>query len=149
MASSFVEKLTAEGSGESAKFLNDITAQLWPNISVAGSQMTKDIANPMFKTMLPGPLASLHFTKVDFGKVPMKLNNVIATKTDTNGIKLDMNLEWKGKADIELDANMFPSIGVENVELHGRLSVLLAPLTNVIPLVGSISTASTAGGEAG
>ena len=40
----------------------------------------------------------------------MRVENVIATKTDTGGIKLDMNVEWKGKADIELDANMFPSV---------------------------------------
>ncbi|KAK1075613.1 hypothetical protein LTR74_000021 [Friedmanniomyces endolithicus] len=78
------------------EFLNDIVAQLWPNINVAGSKMTMDIANPMFKTMLPGPLASLHFTKVDLGPIPMTVSKVLATKTDTNGIKLDLNVDWKG-----------------------------------------------------
>lgn len=91
-------------------FLNDIVAQLWPNINVAGSQMTMDIANPMFKTMLPGPLASLHFTKVDLGPAPMRLSNVLATKTDTNGIKLDMNVDWEGQCDIELDGNLIPTL---------------------------------------
>ncbi|KAK0347130.1 hypothetical protein LTR91_023257 [Friedmanniomyces endolithicus] len=123
------------------EFLNDIVAQLWPNINVAGSKMTMDIANPMFKTMLPGPLASLHFTKVDLGPIPMTVSKVLATKTDTNGIKLDLNVDWKGKADIELKGNMIPTLGVESVELHGRLSVLLAPLTNVIPLIGAAQVA--------
>lgn len=72
--------------------------------------MTADIANPMFKTMLPGPLASLHFTKVDFGTVPMRVSNVKATKTDSNGISLDLNLEWNSKSDIQLDANMIPTL---------------------------------------
>lgn len=72
--------------------------------------MIEEIANPMFKTMLPGPLASLHFTKVDLGTVPMRISNVLATKTDTNGIKLDMNVDWDGQCDIELDANMIPSL---------------------------------------
>ncbi|KAK3614672.1 hypothetical protein LTR56_027097, partial [Elasticomyces elasticus] len=102
--------LTAKGPGESAGFLNDIIAHLWPNICVAGGKMTADIANPMFKTMLPGPLSSLHFTKVDFGKVPMRVSSVIATKTDANGIKLDLTVEWKSKSDIELDANMMPAL---------------------------------------
>ncbi|TKA70133.1 hypothetical protein B0A55_08226 [Friedmanniomyces simplex] len=116
MSASLVERLTAQGDGESAsnlisqEFLNDIIAQLWPNINVAGSKMTMEIANPMFKTMLPGPLASLHFTKVDLGPVPMTVSKVLATKTDTNGIKLDLNLDWKGKADIELDGHMIPTL---------------------------------------
>lgn len=91
-------------------FLNDIIAQLWPNICVAGSKMTQDIANPMFKEMLPGPLASLHFTKVNFGPKPMTVSNVLATKTDTDGIKLDLNLNWDGNCDIELDGKMIPTL---------------------------------------
>ena len=58
-------------------FLNEIVEQLWPNINVAGSQMIKEIAEPMFKTMLPGPLKTLHFTKIDLGTVPLKLNGVL------------------------------------------------------------------------
>ena len=90
--------------------MNDIVRQLWPNINVAGSQMIKDIAEPMFKTMLPGPLKSLHFTKIDLGTVPMKLNGVLVTKTDTDGIKLDMNVDWDGECDIKLDADMMPEL---------------------------------------
>ncbi|KAK4539474.1 hypothetical protein LTR36_010910 [Oleoguttula mirabilis] len=108
--SGLVEKLMAEGGGESVGFLNDIVAQLWPNINVAGSEMIKLIANPLFKEMLPGPLASLHFTKVDLGTVPMRLSNVLATKTDTNGIKLDMNVDWEGECDIQLDGEMIPAL---------------------------------------
>jgi hypothetical protein len=105
-----VEKLTAEGDGESAGFLNEIVAQLWPNIRVAGSQMIKDIVDPMFKTMLPGPLASLHFTKVELGPVPIVLSNVRVTKTAADGIKLDLNLDWEGQCDIQLDGSMIPTV---------------------------------------
>ena len=34
-----------------------------------------------------------------------------------------------------MDADYIPALGVESVEMYGRLSVLLCPLTNVIPLV--------------
>jgi hypothetical protein len=91
-------------------FLNEIVEQLWPNINVAGSQMIKEIAEPMFKTMLPGPLKTLHFTKIDLGTVPLKLNGVLVSKTQTEGIKLDMNVDWDGECDIKLDADMIPEL---------------------------------------
>jgi hypothetical protein len=90
--------------------LNDIVAQLWPHINIAASRMTKEIAEPMFKSMLPGPLSSLHFTKLDLGQVPLQLSNVLVTKTETDGIKLDLNVDWAGKCDIELDATMIPTL---------------------------------------
>lgn len=72
--------------------------------------MIKEIVEPMFKTMLPGPLATLHFTKIDLGDVPLRLSNAKVTKTELDGIKLDLNVDWKGKADIEMDANMIPAL---------------------------------------
>ncbi|KAE9981731.1 hypothetical protein EG328_011429 [Venturia inaequalis] len=141
MSASLIEKLTADTNGESAGFLNDIVAQLWPNIQVAGSNIIKDTVEPMFKTMLPGPLATLHFTKIDLGTVPLVLSNVKVTKTPQDGIKLDLDVDWKGQCDIQLDANMMPKAGVKEVMLSGRLSILLCPLTNIIPLIGAAQVA--------
>lgn len=84
--------------------------QLWPNINVAVSKMIKDIVEPMFKTMLPGPLKTLHFTKIDLGPIPLRLSNARTTKTEVDGIQLDLNVDWKGKADIEMDADMMPAL---------------------------------------
>ncbi|CAJ2509385.1 Uu.00g144110.m01.CDS01 [Anthostomella pinea] len=136
-----VDKLTASGGTESAGFLNDIIEQLWPNINVVGCKMVKDIVEPMFASMLPGPLASLKFVKLDLGRVPMRVSAVDVIKTDNGGIKLDMDVTWKGESDIELDGNMVPKLGIEHVHLKGRLSVLLAPLVNVIPLIGAAQVA--------
>jgi hypothetical protein len=90
--------------------LNDIVAQLWPNINVAGCDIVKTTVEPMFKSMLPGPLSSLHFTKLDLGTVPLKISNVLATKNEIGSIKLDMNVDWDGQCDIQLDANMMPAL---------------------------------------
>jgi Ca2+-dependent lipid-binding protein len=116
-------------------FLNDLIAQLWPNINIAGCAMVKDMVEPMFKTMLPGPLAGLKFTKMDLGPVPIKVSQVDVIKTDSGGISLDMDVTWHSKSDFELDASMMPEIGIEHIHLSGRLSILLAPLTNIIPCV--------------
>ncbi|KAI0134695.1 C2 domain-containing protein [Xylariales sp. AK1849] len=136
-----VEKLSASGGTESAGFLNDIIKQLWPNINVAGCKMVKEIVEPMFASMLPGPLATLKFVKLDLGDIPMRVSAVDVHKADNGGIKLDMDVIWEGDSDIELDGNMVPKLGIEHVRLKGRLSILLAPLTNIIPLIGAAQVA--------
>jgi hypothetical protein len=77
---------------------------------VAGGKMIKDIVEPMLEQMLPGPLANLKFVKADFGNEPLRLSHVDVHRTPEEGIKLDMNLDWDGKCDFELDANMVPKI---------------------------------------
>ncbi|KAK6840737.1 Extended synaptotagmin-3 [Apiospora arundinis] len=129
------------GGTESAGFLNDIIAQLWPNINVAGSRMVKEIVEPMFAEMLPGPLASLRFTKVDLGSIPLRVSAVDVHKTDNEGIKLDMDVVWEGDSDIDLDGHLVPKLGIEHIHLKGRLCVLLAPLTNILPLIGAAQVA--------
>ncbi|KAI4598102.1 hypothetical protein KJ359_003911 [Pestalotiopsis sp. 9143b] len=105
-----VDKLTESGGTESAGFLNDIIEQLWPNINVAGCRMIKEIVEPMFATMLPGPLASLKFVKLDLGNVPIRVSKVDVHKTDNAGIKLDMDVTWDGQSDIDLDGKMVPKL---------------------------------------
>jgi Ca2+-dependent lipid-binding protein len=90
--------------------LNDIVAQLWPNINVAGCRMIKEIVEPILASTLPGPLSSLRFVKLDLGPVPMRLSEVDVHKTTLGGIKLDMNVTWESKSDIELDGKMVPKI---------------------------------------
>ncbi|CAN8099876.1 unnamed protein product [Discula destructiva] len=134
---SLVDTLTASGGTESVGFLNDLIAQLWPNINVAACRMIKEIVEPMFASMLPGPLASLHFTQLDLGPEPIRISRVDVVRTDHGGISLDMDVSWHSRSDFCLDATMIPDLGVEHVHLTGRLSVLLAPLTNIIPCIGA------------
>lgn len=116
-------------------FLNDIIANLWPNISIVGRDMTKSIVEPMFASMLPSPLNSLHFAKIDLGKVPIKLGNVDTHKMASGAIKMDLDVDWDGECDIELDGKMIPKIGIEHIKLNGRMSMLLGPIINQMPLV--------------
>ncbi|KAF2729871.1 hypothetical protein EJ04DRAFT_515610 [Polyplosphaeria fusca] len=141
MASSLVDTLTASGGSEPAGFLNDIVEQLWPNIIVAGAKILKDAVEPVLDSTLPGPLSNLKFVRIDLGHEPLKLSNVDVHKTTNGGIKLDLDVEWKSLCDIELDGSSVPKIGIEKARLRGRLSVLLAPLTNVIPLIGAAQVA--------
>ncbi|KAM0353041.1 hypothetical protein ACHAPU_001927 [Fusarium lateritium] len=138
---SLSETLTASGGAESAGFLNDIIAQLWPNINVAGGKIVKDVVEPMLEAMLPAPLSNLKFVKIELGPTPIKFSNVDVHRTDLEGIKLDMDLDWDGHCDFELDGRMVPKIGIERVKMKGRISILLCPLTNAIPLIGAAQVA--------
>jgi hypothetical protein len=60
--------------------------------------------------MLPGPLSNLRFVKLDFGPTPLRMSNVDVHRTELEGIKLDMDLDWDGKCDFELDGSMVPKI---------------------------------------
>ncbi|KAL2146379.1 hypothetical protein VTI28DRAFT_4132 [Corynascus sepedonium] len=139
--SSLIETLSASGGPESPGFLNDLVKQLWPNMAVAIASSIKQVAEPMFESMLPSPLNTLHFVKIDLGHVPVHLDKVNVHTTENNGIKLDLDLTWDGACDIELDGKMTPKIGVEHVKLYGRLSILLCPLTNVLPCFGALQVA--------
>src|ERR1700753_260473 len=99
--------------------MNELVASLLPNINIALGKIIKDTVDPVLKSSLPSPLSNLQFTKVDLGPVPLRIAEVRTTKTETDGFKLDMNVDWLGKCDIELDGNMVPAVGVESVELNG------------------------------
>ncbi|KAK4466859.1 hypothetical protein QBC42DRAFT_215750 [Cladorrhinum samala] len=133
--------LATEAHWADAGFLNEIVKHLWPNINAGACAMIKQIAEPMFGTMLPAPLNSLFFQKIDLGAVPLVFSNIDVHKIE-NGIKLDLDVDWQGQCDIELNGgSLIPKIGVEHVKLSGRLSILLCPLTNVIPLIGAAQVA--------
>lgn len=71
--------------------------------------MIKDIVEPILASTLPGPLGNLRFVKIELGDVPMRFSAVDVHKT-TGGIKLDMDVTWESKSDIELDGSMVPKI---------------------------------------
>jgi hypothetical protein len=84
--------------------------QLWPHIAVAGAKIVKDSVEPILASTLPGPLANLRFVKLDFGQIPVRFANVDVHKTTAEGIKLDMDVDWEGVCDFELDGSSVPKI---------------------------------------
>lgn len=60
--------------------------------------------------MLPSPLNSLVFEKIDLGTVPIYISRVDVHKAENEGIKLDLDINWDGDCDIELNGSMIPKI---------------------------------------
>mmetsp|Transcript_16921 Transcript_16921/g.36793 ORF Transcript_16921/g.36793 Transcript_16921/m.36793 type:complete len:477 (+) Transcript_16921:159-1589(+) len=130
----------ASGGPESLGWLNDIISQLWERMSIVGSDMVKESVEPSFAE-LPGPLSSLHFTNIDLGKTPIKFDRIDVHTKNEDCIKLDIDVIWDGDCDIALKANVLGSFGVKSVKLEGRLSVLMLPLIDRMPIVSAVQVA--------
>jgi hypothetical protein len=123
-------------------FLSDLVAQLWGYINAAGSAMIQEIVEPMLKEMLPGPLSSTRFTKIDLGKVPLKLDNIVVHDATADGaVQFDVDLHWITDCDIQLKADYVGKFGVKAIKLKGRMSFLLKPLLNQMPVVSAVQYA--------
>lgn len=131
----------ASGGTESVNFLNDMVKQLWPYINVAGAKITKEIVEPMFEQMLPGPLSSMAFTKIDLGPKPITFDNVDVHNAKDDVIKLDLDILWDSECDIQLHASIVGSFGVRSIKLAGRISVVMTPLVGRLPIVGALQIA--------
>lgn len=125
-------------STESVSFLNDMITHLWPYINVAASTMVKDIVEPMFADLLPGPFKSTVFRKIDLGKKPLSFDAIDVHTRSKDSIKLDVDVSWDGHCDIELHSPIIGKYGVKAIKLGGRLSIIMQPLIPIMPVVGAI-----------
>ena len=134
--------LPSFASSSGTGFMSDMLAQMWPYINVAASKSIKDSVEPQFKD-LPGPLGTLHFTKVNLGHVPLRLDNIIVHEVDraNNTLQMDMDVRWDGVSDIQLKANYLGSFGVKSIKLFGRMTILLKPMVETLSLVEAVQVA--------
>ena len=79
-------------------------------------------------------------TFADLGKVPIKLDNVVVHKLadDASSVQFDLDVVWDGECDIQMRSDYGLQFGVKSVKLSGRMSFLLCPLTEVLPVVSAI-----------
>jgi len=122
---------------ESEGLLTGILTQMWDNINVAGCQAVRDAVEPALKESLPAPLNTLHFTKLDLGKNPLRLENILVHEKKGDTLQFDMDIVWDGQCEIELKADYVGRVGVRTIKFRGRMGVVLKPLTSVLPIAGA------------
>ena len=119
-------------------FLSDIIARLWPYINRAGQAMIIESLTPTFQD-LPGPLKSLKFVQCDLGTSPIVIDNIVVHEETGGAIQFDWDVIWDTTCKIQLKADYGISFGVKAIELRGRMSFLMKPLSDVIPCVDAIT----------
>jgi Synaptotagmin-like mitochondrial-lipid-binding domain len=129
----------------SDSFLTDLLAALWKQINAAASAKIQSKVEPLFKDLL-GPVAKMRFTKVCLGQVPLRLDNIVVHECSKNSfgreyVQFELDFIWDGDCDIQLEADYIGSFGVKSIKLAGRMSIVLQPLMNVLPIVGAVQYA--------
>lgn len=120
-------------------FLSDVVARLWPYLNQAASAVIQESVEPSFKDSMPGPLKSLRFTTIDLGSTPVIIDNIIVHEETKDGVvQFDWDVLWNTTCDIQLAASYGVAFGVRAIELKGRMSFLMKPLSNAIPCVDAI-----------
>ncbi|KAL7576326.1 hypothetical protein ACA910_018144 [Epithemia clementina (nom. ined.)] len=125
---------------EQIGFLADIVKQLWPYINIAASDTIRATAEPIFKEMAVPLLRTMHFTKIDLGTVPIRLDNVRVHDVDleSNTLAFDVDVIWDGNCDMKLKADLIGSFGVKSIKMRGRMSILMRPLAPTTSIVKAI-----------
>lgn len=131
----------SSGGVESLGWLNDLLGQFWPTASIAIGALTKETVEPMLAEVLPGPLSTLRFTKIDLGSIPPTFDRIDVHTRHEGFMRLNLDIAWEGECDIELKADGLPALGVRYVRLRGRLSVVLGPLVERLPVVSAVQLA--------
>lgn len=131
----------ASGGPESLGWLNDLLGQIWPSTAIAAEKIIRETVEPLFAELLPGPLKTLRFTKLNLGAAPPTFDNVDVHSRRAGFLRLNLDVAWDGAADIELKADHVPALGVRRVTLHGRVSVVLGPLVDRLPVVSCAKVA--------
>ncbi|XP_072021278.1 extended synaptotagmin-2-like isoform X3 [Amphiura filiformis] len=127
---------------ERAEWLNKMVKQLWPYIEGYVEQLLRDTVEPAVQGALPSYLKSFKFEKIKLGQYPPRIGGV-KVYTDEVGrdeIILDLELFYAGDCDIEMSVKTLKRIkaGIESLQLHGTLRVVMKPLVKKVPLVGGL-----------
>ena len=133
---------TTQGATTHVNFLSDIVQRLWPYLSKAGEQMVRDTVEPTFKDTLPGPLSTLHFTKLELGAVPLVLDNILVRELQSlqeyggtqqsDYLQFEWDVCWNSTCNIQLETDIIGiggfgapiSFGVKGITLNGRLQII-------------------------
>ncbi|MBN3307532.1 EST2B protein, partial [Amia calva] len=125
---------------ERADWLNKILQQAWPYFGIYMERLLKEKIQPSIRTS-SHHLKTFTFTKVHFGQKVNAINGVksYTDEVDKRQVILDLNLSYVGDLDIVAAVKKPITAGVQGVQLHGVLRVILEPLIGQSPLVGGIT----------
>eukprot|EP00062_Callorhinchus_milii_P024119 gi/632983699/ref/XP_007908775.1/ PREDICTED: extended synaptotagmin-1 [Callorhinchus milii] len=125
---------------ERAEWLNKVLLQAWPFV---GQFLEKLLLNSIAPAVRESNnhLQTFSFTKVSFGVKPLKIHGV-KTHTDSNKnqVTIDLHISYIGDCEINVEVKKyFCKAGVNGIQLHGMLRVILEPLIGDMPLVGAVT----------
>ncbi|XP_071748960.1 uncharacterized protein [Lepeophtheirus salmonis] len=126
-----------------AEWINDIIAQLWPNLNRYATTFIKTFIEPELISMLNElqlkELSGFEIKKVLLGTIPLKIGGCKVfprgSKSENDGIMLEMELIYSGDAKVQFIVQRIAA-EIKNINLRGTVRIYLKPLLNTFPLIG-------------
>ncbi|CAH1240978.1 ESYT2 [Branchiostoma lanceolatum] len=124
---------------ERAEWLNKILAQLWPYVGRYVEDILRSSVEPVVKDSHE-MLKSFQFSNIMLGDMPPRVGGiqVYTEHVHRNEIILDMEIMYAGDCDIQIRMKRFLA-GIQDLQIHGTLRVVMKPLVKFSPLIGGIT----------
>ncbi|XP_032696154.1 extended synaptotagmin-2 isoform X3 [Lontra canadensis] len=126
---------------ERAEWLNKTVKHMWPFVCQFIEKLFRETVEPAVRGA-HAHLSTFSFTKVDVGQQPLRINGVkvYTENVDKRQIILDLQISFVGNCEIDLEIKRyFCRAGVQSIQIHGTMRVILEPLIGDMPLVGALS----------
>uniref|UniRef100_A0A8C6CX65 Extended synaptotagmin-2 n=1 Tax=Moschus moschiferus TaxID=68415 RepID=A0A8C6CX65_MOSMO len=114
---------------------------MWPFICQFIEKLFRETIEPAVRGAHTH-LSTFSFTRVDMGQQPLRINGVkvYTENVDKRQIILDLQVSFVGNCEIDLEIKRyFCRAGVQSIQIHGTMRVILEPLIGDMPLVGALS----------
>ncbi|XP_069443368.1 extended synaptotagmin-2 isoform X6 [Ovis canadensis] len=114
---------------------------MWPFICQFIEKLFRETIEPAVRGA-HAHLSTFSFTRVDLGQQPLRINGVkvYTENVDKRQIILDLQISFVGNCEIDLEIKRyFCRAGVQSIQIHGTMRVILEPLIGDMPLVGALS----------
>ncbi|XP_040116031.1 extended synaptotagmin-2 isoform X4 [Oryx dammah] len=126
---------------ERAEWLNKTVKHMWPFICQFIEKLFRETIEPAVRGAHTH-LSTFSFTRVNLGQQPLRINGVkvYTENVDKRQIILDLQISFVGNCEIDLEIKRyFCRAGVQSIQIHGTMRVILEPLIGDMPLVGALS----------
>ncbi|XP_042220250.1 extended synaptotagmin-1-like isoform X3 [Homarus americanus] len=124
---------------ERVEWLNKIIRQLWPYAGHYVQDLCKFSIEPSMRTALEEyKLYAFKFEKIILGDTPPRFSGVkVYDDTSRHEIIMDMDFAYAGDCKFEVSVSKF-KMGIKDLQITGRMRVVMKPLVRQIPLVGGL-----------
>ncbi|XP_017350877.1 extended synaptotagmin-2 isoform X2 [Ictalurus punctatus] len=126
---------------ERVEWLNKTVHQMWPYICQFVDKLFRDTIEPAIKGA-NAHLSSFCFSKIDMGDKALRVNGVkvYTENVDKRQIIMDLQISFVGNTEIDVEIKKYYCrAGINSIQLHGVLRVMMEPLLGDMPLIGALS----------
>jgi len=124
---------------ERVEWVNSIIKALWPHLGQYADHLLRTQVAPEARAALETyRLYGFKFHRVDLGRIAPRVGGIrVHRSPNDDEIVLDADVEYAGDAALDIGL-MRVSAGVRDVQVEGKVRVVLKPLIDSIPLVGGV-----------